>query len=115
LLGTSDTEPNRLPLSRLLAAGFQITDRRNDADGLEVARTLEPDVIVMDVVQGNLLSLELGRKLQSDPVTQRIPLIAVTGEPDVSQVMVTLRVRPCSAASLHAEVNRVLPPQTKVM
>jgi two-component system, cell cycle response regulator DivK len=110
LLGTDGTPPHqRLPLSHLQESGYRIVDHRGHDDSVEIARTLLPDVMLMDVVQGDQTTLDLCRRLQLDGDTRKIPLIAITGHQTAfGQFMVTLRIAQCDAASLGAEVSRLL-------
>ena len=108
LLLANGTHRTRLPLARLLAAGCLIDDRRSDTDGVATARTLRPDVVLMDLPEGSRGALDLCRELQADAVTRSIPIIAITGNPAIGQFMMALGVKPCTDVSLHAEVLRLL-------
>lgn len=97
-----------LPLAELERSGFRIADHRGGDDGLEITRTLGPDVVLMDIVPGDPHTLDLCRRLQGDEDTRRIPLIAITGDDSLGQFMITIRIDKCDAVALKAEVARVL-------
>jgi two-component system, cell cycle response regulator DivK len=46
---------------------------------LALARTLRPDVIVMDLAMPNLNGIAATQRLKRDPRTRRIPVIVLTG------------------------------------
>ena len=48
--------------------------------GLELARSQQPDLILLDLNLPDMSGEQLLRKLKSDPLTAAIPVIAVTGE-----------------------------------
>jgi CheY-like chemotaxis protein len=48
---------------------------RNGPDGLEIARTHQPDVIVLDDLLPQMSSTEVCGHLRSDPHTRHIPVI----------------------------------------
>ena len=75
-----------------------------------IARALAPDVVLMDVVSGDAATLEMCRVLQGDHETQKIPLIAITGDEASSfgRFMITLRVARCDPTTLLAEVTRAI-------
>jgi len=108
LLAARDSSPGTLPLAALIESGFEVTDKRHAPDPLAVARTVKPDVVLVDVPHQDAAALELCRSLQADPATKTIPIIVITGDPSIGQFMMTLGARACDATSLHLEVTRVL-------
>jgi len=63
----------------LNAAGFTVTTATDGTTGLDKARTLRPDVIVMDLQMPGLSGSEVAQALRADAATRHIPLIAATG------------------------------------
>ena len=77
LLSTNPATPSPLPLTFLIESGYEISDHRHASDGLVVARTIKPDVVLVDVPEKDAPALELCRSLQADPDTTAIPIIAI--------------------------------------
>lgn len=84
------SEPNRilviednadnLELVRFLLeqAGFQVISAMDGLDGLEKARSLKPDLVLLDMSLPELDGWHLAKKLKDAPETARIPIIALT-------------------------------------
>lgn len=59
-------------------AGHQTVTANDGEEGLDVARSEQPDLILMDVVMPGLNGFQATRKLKRDPATAGIPVIIVT-------------------------------------
>lgn len=83
-----DDEPD---IRQFLEMTLQMSDYDvvTAGDGLEaeaLARSVLPDVIILDVMMPGIDGLSVLRNLRSDPVTQEIPVVlltAKTADPDV--------------------------------
>lgn len=75
----SPTE-TRLISTALKKAGFNVESAPNGEEGVRVARSLRPDVILMDVIMPVLNGYQATRQLQRDPETADIPVIMVTSK-----------------------------------
>jgi len=62
----------------LVHAGYQILEAANAEDGLELARTRHPGLVLMDVQLPGMDGVEALGRLRADPVTAGIPVIALT-------------------------------------
>lgn len=60
------------------AQGHQTVTATNGMQGVELARTEHPDLILMDVVMPELNGFQATRKITRDPETQHIPVVLVT-------------------------------------
>jgi CheY-like chemotaxis protein len=79
ILLVEDNEMNRDMLSRRLERkGYQITLALDGAEGLQMARTSAPDLILMDMSLPVIDGWEATRQLKADETTRRIPVIALT-------------------------------------
>jgi twitching motility two-component system response regulator PilH len=58
--------------------GFEIETAENGTEGIERAKELKPDLILMDVVMPGLNGFQATRQLTKDPETKDIPVIIVT-------------------------------------
>jgi len=67
-----------LVVDLLEAAGFQVLKAFTAEVGMALARTEQPDVIVMDVGLPGMDGLTATRVLKGDPKTKHIPIIATT-------------------------------------
>ncbi len=87
-------------------------------DGLtaiELARRLHPDVVLMDVQLPKLDGLEATRRLQADPATREIPVIALTASAMIEDRERVLEAgcighiaKPIDTANLGREINALL-------
>lgn len=58
--------------------GFQTDTAENGSEGVERAKAIHPDLILMDVVMPGLNGFQATRQLNKDPDTTNIPVIIVT-------------------------------------
>jgi two-component system cell cycle response regulator DivK len=63
---------------RLTRAGFDVKVANNGKEGVEWAKTLLPDLIVMDLNLPGLNGWDATRKLKNQPETRHIPIIVLT-------------------------------------
>lgn len=79
ILIVEDNEQNRKLVRDLLKSqGYRTVDVTNAEDGLEIARAQRPSLILMDIHLPKMDGFTAFKLLREDPVTQRIPIIAVT-------------------------------------
>lgn len=57
---------------------FQVTVAKHGMDGVAMAQSQQPDVILMDIVMPKMDGLEAVRQIRADPKTRDIPVLAVT-------------------------------------
>jgi twitching motility two-component system response regulator PilH len=58
--------------------GYQTLRAKSGDEGVEVAKRMKPDLILMDVVMPGLNGYQATRELSSNPETSSIPVIIVT-------------------------------------
>jgi CheY-like chemotaxis protein len=63
----------------LLVSGFRVAEAADGAKAVELARSLSPDVILMDLSLPGVDGWEATRQLKADARTQHIPVVALTG------------------------------------
>jgi CheY-like chemotaxis protein len=81
ILCVEDSDDNLYMLHRRLGrAGFDVKVARNGGEGVEWAKTLQPDLIVMDLNLPGLNGWEATRRLKGQPETKHIPIIVLTVE-----------------------------------
>ena len=62
----------------LQMAGYQVFNARDAVNGIEQAKHLRPDLILMDIQLPGVDGLEATRRLRADPNFRTIPIIALT-------------------------------------
>jgi CheY-like chemotaxis protein len=81
LLLVEDNEYNRdMLVRRLERKGFQVVCALDGEEGCRMARTEQPDLILMDMHLPVLDGWEVTRRLKSDEATRAIPIVALTAD-----------------------------------
>jgi CheY-like chemotaxis protein len=75
-----DDDPDTLDLlgRALVGAGFRVVTASGGEEALELARTLAPSAITLDVIMPGMDGWAVLRELKTDPQTRDIPVIMVT-------------------------------------
>jgi len=82
ILCVEDNAENLMMLQRRLTRrGFEVTISMNGAESVEWAKTLQPDIIVMDLNLPGVDGWEATRRLKNQPETKDIPIIVLTADP----------------------------------
>ena len=63
---------------RIRAAGYESIDAGDGLEGLELAISLQPDLIIADIRMPNLDGISMLKKLKEHPRTSSIPVIMVS-------------------------------------
>ncbi|MFN9359835.1 MAG: ATP-binding protein [Pseudanabaena sp.] len=82
LLLAEDNEANKLTISRYLKArGYQLLFAKDGREAIDLARSMRPDLILMDIQMPNIDGLEAINIIRRDniPELANIPIIALTG------------------------------------
>jgi two-component system, cell cycle response regulator DivK len=79
VLVVEDNEMNRDMLSRRLTRrGFQVIFAVDGQQGVDLARSERPDIILMDMSLPVMDGWEATRRVKSDDTTRRVPVIGLT-------------------------------------
>ncbi|OXS59967.1 two-component system response regulator [Cohnella sp. CIP 111063] len=79
ILLVEDNELNRDMLSRrLVRKGYRVLTAEDGREGVELASSALPDLVLMDMSLPVLDGWEATRMLKSDPRTRSVPVIALT-------------------------------------
>lgn len=79
ILCVEDNEDNLFMLQRRLTrAGFEVKVAMSGAQAVDWAKTLLPDLIVMDLILPGLDGFEATRRLKSQPETKHIPIVVLS-------------------------------------
>jgi CheY-like chemotaxis protein len=103
LLIVEDNEMNLEALSRLLVRrGFKVLGAGSGELALEIAATLRPSLILMDIGLPGIDGYETTRRLKADPATRAIPVIALT-----AHALVTDRERAFEAGCVEFDTKPI--------
>jgi len=64
----------------LKAAGFDVLEAHNGAEGLAIAKQDLPTVIILDLMMPEMSGVEVCRALRRNPTTSRIPILMLTAK-----------------------------------
>jgi two-component system cell cycle response regulator DivK len=79
LLLVEDNEDNRIIYTTVLRhLGYEVFEAQDGVQAVELARDVQPDLILMDISIPRLDGWEATRILRGDPRTRSIPIIALT-------------------------------------
>lgn len=79
VLVVDDMEANRQLIRKMLARdGHEVLEAENGHQALEMARTTEPDVVVLDVMMPGIDGFETCATLKAQPETRLTPVVLVT-------------------------------------
>jgi CheY-like chemotaxis protein len=79
ILYVEDNEDNVYMLkNRLSRAGFTVIVATDGTQGVTMATSEQPDLILMDLTLPDINGEEATRRLKADPTTKDIPVIALT-------------------------------------
>jgi CheY-like chemotaxis protein len=79
VLLVEDNEMNRDMLSRrLVRRGFEVSFAMDGQQGVDLARTERPDIILMDMSLPVIDGWEATRRVKADDATRSIPVIGLT-------------------------------------
>ena len=79
ILIVEDNEKNRkLERDVLQFHGYKIAEAETGEEGVRLARETVPALVLMDIQLPGISGIEALRQLRADPLTQAVPIIAVT-------------------------------------
>ena len=105
-----DDEPDlRYILRRVFErAGHEVTDSGNGASALEAVHRSPPDLVVTDMMMPVMGGAELIRRLRGDPVTARIPILAVTADVHLADGADAVLAKPWTSQQLLAATTTLM-------
>jgi two-component system, OmpR family, alkaline phosphatase synthesis response regulator PhoP len=99
----------------LLREGYRVSCATSGEDGLQLARTEPPELILLDLMLPGMDGLEVCRALKKGPDTAKIPVIMLTAKGEEADVVAGLELgaddyipKPFSPRVLIARVRTVL-------
>jgi two-component system cell cycle response regulator DivK len=117
ILLVEDNEMNRDMLSRrLLRNNFEVVMAVNGQEGVDMAKSEKPDLILMDMSLPVMDGWEATRTIKADDATKSIPVIALTAhamESDRQQALQAgcddFDTKPIELPRLLGKINALLP------
>jgi len=95
--------------------GFRVLSSRDGEEALDLARSEEPDLVLLDLMLPGMDGIEVCRRLKDEPRAAELPIIMVTAKGEESDVVLGLGVgaddyivKPFSPRELVARVKAVL-------
>jgi twitching motility two-component system response regulator PilH len=89
ILIVDDSTTDRVSLRKILTGGgYDVLEAADAEQGITLAKSEQPDAILMDIVMPGKNGFEATRSLSRDPQTQHIPIIMVsskTERPDTAR------------------------------
>jgi CheY-like chemotaxis protein len=121
ILLIEDHEQNRYLASFLLEKhGYAVVSAADGRTGIELAQTIKPALILLDIQLPLMDGYTVARELRSDPALRNIPIIAVTSYAMVGDREKSLAAgcngyleKPINPDTFVTEIERFLPPNQK--
>ncbi|MBK6743636.1 MAG: diguanylate cyclase [Hydrogenophilales bacterium] len=88
ILVIDDMPPNLKTLGVALAQEYELYFALSGLEGLELARQVRPDLILLDVMMPGLDGYEVCRLLKEDTSLERIPVIFITAKIEVDDQLI---------------------------
>ncbi len=78
LIIEDDPKNRKLCRDLLESTGYQTFEATDGAQGVEMSRSIRPDLILMDIMMPKMDGLEATRLIKADEATRHTPVIALT-------------------------------------
>jgi two-component system alkaline phosphatase synthesis response regulator PhoP len=95
--------------------GYAVLTSMDGSEGLSMARSESPDLLLLDLMLPGMDGLEICRRLKEDSLTRTVPVIMVTAKGEESDVVIGLGmgaddyvIKPFSPRELVARVRAVM-------
>lgn len=109
ILVVEDNPMNRDVLGRRLERrGFEVRFAEDGPSGIEAAKAIQPDLILMDIGLGEMDGCEATRRIKADSATTHIPVIALTASAFESDRMNALNAGCCDFDTKPIDLARLL-------
>lgn len=99
----------------LMNEGFSVLTAESGEEGLDVAKTQKPDVIILDVILPGIKGRDVCKKLKEDPETSSIPVVFLTAKDSKDDIEAEMEVggevhltKPFDKKGLIAVLKKVL-------
>jgi CheY-like chemotaxis protein len=113
-----EDEPQMIDLIRLIleTGGYQVVAAQGGEEGLELMRSEQPDMILLDIMMPDMDGGDVYHRMQQEPALIQIPVIVVTAKAAPIDKVLWMNVaqvddyvtKPFGPADLLTAVERVL-------
>ena len=115
ILVVDDDRSTRASAARLLTArGYRALEATSEADAVQKAASLAPDVILMDLHLRHGSGLDAARRIKEQPALAHIPIVALTATPptwdEKMQLFAAVLTKPCPTPQILEAIEAVLRP-----
>jgi class 3 adenylate cyclase/CheY-like chemotaxis protein len=87
ILAVDDTPENLKLLDAILTTrGYELTTAANGTAALELIVTVQPDLVLLDIIMPGLNGYDVCRRLRDDPATRFLPIVMITASGDQERV-----------------------------
>ena len=114
LVVEDDRDIQELVSYNLMQEGFQVLRAMTGEDGLRIAKTREPDLVILDLMLPGMDGLEVCRRIKKDSKTEDIPIVMLTAKSEDADIITGLEIgaddyitKPFSPKVLIARVRAV--------
>ena len=88
ILIVDDDRSVHMTLTPVLAgAGFEIHSAYSGEEGLRMARSFQPRIVILDVIMPKMDGFEVLKRLKANARTAAIPVIMLTAKPETSSIL----------------------------
>ena len=98
-----------------IQGSFEVHIADNPAEGLKLARTVAPDIILLGIIMPKMDGLELLKCLKDNPKTMAIPVLMLTAKNDAESKRQAARLynedfieKPVELEALQARIEKAL-------
>lgn len=121
LLIIEDNEELQSFLKIVLSPDFHVIEACNGLQGLQIAKSQLPDIIITDIMMPEMDGLELARRIKADETTSHIPVVVLTAKTDLDTQLEALKTgaddyitKPFSSSYLKARIDNILNQRRKL-
>ncbi|MBN1668350.1 MAG: response regulator [Anaerolineales bacterium] len=115
LIVDDETDTLKLVALMLERQGYDVITANNGPSALELVKSDQPDLVLLDVMMPGMDGYEVARKLRADPETEDIPIIMFTAKTQVEDKITGLEAgadayltKPTQPRELFAQVKVIL-------
>jgi CheY-like chemotaxis protein len=113
LVVDDDAETRELLARGLSDLGFRVEQAADGTEGVAKASALQPDAIVMDYTMPGMDGGEAARQIAADPRTRSVPVVLLSGYPEMIPRKVRLGraaflAKPCEPQELGALLHLMI-------